>query len=514
MESKIRKFVAEQQLFVKRQLQAEMGLPSSPKGIFQASATPNRKGSGLDSLRIARLDMDAGGCTAVIFAIPPNCEKSKITEFRKGDIVSVDSDLGVYRKDGESCMEGVLLKISTSEVSVAIGKKDKIPENWDTGYTMWRLATDISYCRMLSALSELERMGDRPELHAVLFGEMTPQSNEEVIDFFNTSLNDSQKVAVTEAVNSTTVSLIHGPPGTGKTHTIVEIVRQLRSRGLRVLVCGPSNVAADNLTERLGSYNELRLVRLGHPSRILPGAVEYCLDKLICETYEGKIIVAKRNRLKWAIKSLETARYYRRDELYSEISSLRNEIQVLEKEVTSRIIGESKVVLSTLCGSGADYLSEERFDVVVIDEASQAQEAECWIAALKAPRLILAGDQHQLPPTIMLPNEEVETMFDRIKDMWPSVSRMLNIQYRMHRDIAQVSCDVLYESKLVPHSSVEGHLLCGMSFVRRTENTSVPLVLVDTADANMPESTRSWKKKSANDNSKSNEFEADIAVKH
>lgn len=229
--------------------------------------------------------------------------------------------------------------------------------------------------------------------------------------------------------------------------------------------------------------------------------------------------------------------------IYGEVKELRKEYREREKLCVMRLVGESKVVLATLHGAGSFQLRNETFDVLIIDEASQALEAQCWIPLLSATKLILAGDHLQLPPTVkssvkgsnsmidivsgshpsnsMLEAESLETtLFDRLLALHgPSIKRMLTTQYRMHEKIMRFPSDELYESQLIAADSVKGHLLTSLPYlVQETDDTTSPLVFWDTQGGDFLERFEiddDFKKTRASimSDSKSNEMEA-LLVKH
>ncbi|KAJ8521482.1 hypothetical protein ONZ45_g1801 [Pleurotus djamor] len=243
---------------------------------------------------------------------------------------------------------------------------------------------------------------------------LVPQS----ISFFDESLNDSQKEAIKFVIGAPEVACIHGPPGTGKTHTLIEIIRQLTSvtpsnpKSQRLLVCGASNLSVDNILERLlalptSDKNEkLKVTRIGHPARVM--ASEGVLDS----TLEVKAGRSEQAALARDVKAeIETTmgilsgkgkgakgkspRGAERKKLWEEVKGLRKEYRQREGGVIK------SVVLATCHSSGGRQLNNQTFDVVIIDEATQALEAVCWVPIFKAKKLILAGDPMQLPPTIL-----------------------------------------------------------------------------------------------------------------
>jgi DNA polymerase alpha-associated DNA helicase A len=286
------------------------------------------------------------------------------------------------------------------------------------------------------------------------------------------------------------------------------------------------------------------MIRLGHPARLLPSVLSHSLDVLTQSSEAAAIVRDVRKEMDAKQASIKKTRSGKeRRAIYGEMKELRKEFREREKQCVMRLVGESKVVLATLHGAGGFQLRRESFDVVIIDEASQALEAQCWIPLLSAKKLILAGDHLQLPPTVksstgasnskpdlvsgLDPPTSVSTagslettLFDRLLALHGSViKRMLTTQYRMHEKIMRFPSDEMYDSKLIAASSVKTRLLAGLPYpVEETDDTSEPLVFWDTQGGDFPEKPEDEdvsKKTRASimSDSKSNEMEAAL-VKH
>lgn len=317
-------------------------------------------------------------------------------------------------------------------------------------------------------------------------------------------------------------------------------------RKLRVLVCGPSNVSVDNIVERL-SPHKIPILRLGHPARLLPSVLNHSLD-ILTQTSEAAAIV-KDIRKEMDIKqaSIKKTRNGReRRAVYGDLRELRKEFREREKQCVASLIRDSKVILATLHGAGGFQLRNEKFDVVIIDEASQALEAQCWVPLLSAEKLVLAGDHLQLPPTIkssnMHPKQGIPkskshesesnkkltletTLFDRLLTLHgPSIKRMLTIQYRMHEKIMRFPSDEMYDSRLIAAEAVKARLLISLPYlVLETDDTREPLVFWDTQGGDFPErpedeentdGSKTSSKALLMTDSKSNEMEAALVKMH
>jgi len=399
-------------------------------------------------------------------------------------------------------------------------------------------------------MTSLQKMkeSEHSTLARVLFGQSspTPISMDELdksVEWQDPSLNDSQKEAIRFALASREVALIHGPPGTGKTHTLIELILQMLKRGLRLLVCGPSNISVDNIVERLAPH-KVPIVRLGHPARLLPSVMDHSLEVLTKTSEAAEIVQDIRNEMDAKQASIRKTRNGReRKAIYGEMKILRKEYREREAKCVDNLVRGSKVVLATLHGAGGYNLKNHTFDVVIVDEASQALEASCWIPLLGsgAGKVVLAGDHLQLPPTIKSSNMKTTkekkpadeatvkkddkvkletTLFDRLLAMHGnSIKRMLTTQYRMHEKIMAFPSAALYESKLIAAEAVKARLLTDLTYrVERTDDTIEPVVFYDTQGGDFPERTddedAGKSKASLLGESKSNEHEAGIVKAH
>jgi len=351
------------------------------------------------------------------------------------------------------------------------------------------------------------------------------------MEWISDSLNDSQRDAIRFAVASSEIALIHGPPGTGKTHTLIELILQLLKKGLKLLVCGPSNISVDNIVERLANHKVTDMVRFGHPARLLPSVVNHSLDVLTKTSDAAALVQDVRKEMDEKQASIRKTRNGReRKAIYADMRELRKEYRERERGCIDNLVRSSKVVLATLHGAGGYQLRNSSFDVVIIDEVSQALEAQCWVPLLSAKKAILAGDHLQLPPTIKSVNSksmdvdtsELEvTLFDRLLELHgPSIKRMLTTQYRMHEKIMRFPSAELYESKLVAAESVRERLLKDLPYgVQATDDTREPLVFIDTQGGDFPEKAEDEEVGKAGGkgmlgDSKSNDMEAALVLQH
>ncbi|XP_019053383.1 PREDICTED: DNA-binding protein SMUBP-2 isoform X2 [Nelumbo nucifera] len=420
------------------------------------------------------------------------------------------ADLG-----SSSLGQGVVYRLKDSSITVAF---DDIPEEGlNSPLRLEKVANEVTYRRMKDALIQLSKgvqKGPAADLVPVLFGEKQLAFSKKGVSFtpFNSRLDHSQKEAISKALSSRNVFLLHGPPGTGKTTTIVEIILQEVKRGSKILACAASNIAVDNIVERLFPHR-VKLVRLGHPARLLPQVLESALDAQVLRGDNSALANDIRKEMKalngklLKAKDKNTKRDIRR-----ELKALSKEEQKRQQLAVTDVIKNAEVVLTTLTGAFSRNLENTSFDLVIIDEAAQALEIACWMALLKGSRCILAGDHLQLPPTIQSVEAERKglgrTLFERLADLYgDEVTSMLTVQYRMHELIMDWSSKELYDSKIKAHSSVASHMLYDLEDVKRTSSTEPSLLLVDIAGCDMEE-------KKDEEDSTMNEGEAEVAIAH
>lgn len=313
-------------------------------------------------------------------------------------------------------------------------------------------------------------------------------------------LDESQRAAVAHALAAKEIAIIHGPPGTGKTTAVVELIRQAVRRGERVLACAPSNLAVDNLLERLLAAGE-RAIRIGHPARVLPELREHTLDLQVAAHPDLKL-AREWTKQAWALRR-QAGKFTRtapergaRREQRDEAKRLLADARKMEERLITHLLDSATVVCATLTGLDDELLGKLQFDLAVIDEAAQTTEPACWIPLLRSKRLVLAGDHCQLPPTI-LSGEAQRLGFDlslmqRLVEQWGDViSRQLTTQYRMHEQIMQFSSAEFYESSLIADDRVREHLLADLPHVAAGLLTQTAMQFIDTAGSDCVEQAES-----------------------
>ncbi len=284
-------------------------------------------------------------------------------------------------------------------------------------------------------------------------------------------LNPTQERAVNEVLRAKDVAVVHGPPGTGKTTTLVEAIYETLRRESQVLVCAQSNMAVDWISERLMDRG-VDVLRVGNPTRVN--------DKMLSQTYERRYEAHPDYPQLWAMrKALREVREHRRgtEAYHQKVDRLKSRITELELRIHNDLFAQARVISCTLAGSASRVLEGMKFATLFIDEAAQALEAACWIAIRKAGRVVLAGDHCQLPPTIKcyeaLKGGLGLTLMERIVASNPQVVTLLGVQYRMNEQIIQFSSDWFYGGKVESAPEVRD---------RGILDWDTPMVWLDTAD--------------------------------
>ena len=260
-------------------------------------------------------------------------------------------------------------------------------------------------------------------------------------------LNPTQERAVNEVLWAKDVAIVHGPPGTGKTTTLVEAINETLMRESQVLVCAQSNMAVDWISEKLVDRG-INVLRIGNPTRVN--------DKMLGFTYERRFESHPDYPQLWAIrKAIRELRKNRKkgsENYHQKMERLKSRAAEIEIRINSELFGEARVIACTLVGSAHRLLEGMKFGTLFIDEAAQALEAACWIPMKRASRVILAGDHCQLPPTVKsiaaLRAGLGKTLMERIAENKPEVVTLLKIQYRMNEEIMRFSSDWFYGGKV------------------------------------------------------------------
>ena len=267
-------------------------------------------------------------------------------------------------------------------------------------------------------------------------------------------LNETQERAVNEVLRAKDVAIVHGPPGTGKTTTLVEAINETLMRESQVLVCAQSNMAVDWICEKLVDRG-INVLRIGNPTRVN--------DKMLGFTYERRFEAHPDCPQLWAIRKamreLRRRKKGRDDNFHQKLERLKSRATELEIRINADLFGEARVIASTLVGSANRLLEGQKFGTLFIDEAAQALEAACWIPMRRVSRVILAGDHCQLPPTVKsiaaLKGGLGKTLMERIVENKPECVTLLGVQYRMNDEIMKFSSDWFYGGKVKTAAEIQ-----------------------------------------------------------
>ncbi|WKN30143.1 AAA domain-containing protein [Porifericola rhodea] len=427
----------------------------------------------------------------LIIKINRTTEINQSHVFQSGKIVSLFANTN--DKKQQPSVSGVVNDARNNQMTITLNANE-LPD-WvnyaNLGVDL--LFDEMAYREMNKAIKRvIEAKNDRLlALREVLLGKDTASFGEADAKPVS-KLNDSQNEALQKVAAARDVAVIHGPPGTGKTTTMVQAIIQTVQEEERVLVCAPSNAAVDLLTEKL-SEEGLSVVRLGHPARVTDSNLNRTIDAQIAKhSYYKELKKIRKQAEDYRSLGFKYKRKYGRAEreqrqhLLREASRAKEEAEQLEHYIVADILTKTDVVTSTLVGASAQLIKGMRFRTVFIDEAAQALEAASWIPILKAERVIFAGDHFQLPPTVKsyeaakqgLGETLMEKCVKRQQAMGKPVDIMLKTQYRMHQHIMNFSADYFYKGDLHAADHVKERLLLP---------DLTPVTFIDTAGCGFTE---------------------------
>ena len=469
------------------------------------------------------------------------------TEINIGDLVMISKN----KPADDDNPTGTVIEKTNYSITVVF---DNRPQGfaYDKKLRMDLYVNDITFQRMLEALDTFQNASDRLyDIRDMLLGVKDIEVSRKDVDIYNQDLDKSQIKAVEKAMGSEDIFLIHGPPGTGKTMTCIEVLQQAVQNDKKILATADSNVATDNLVERLVNRG-VNAVRVGHPARMNPIIRDQALDYLLedNETYhEAQDLREKAMELKDKQDALtHPSGRWRRGMSNSRIKQLADQgrgsrgvppekidemaewldiqeavddyfdkIDQLEEQAVKEILDNADVVCSTNSTAGSDILANHHFDLLVLDEATQSTEPSALIPLVKADKIVMAGDHKQLPPTIL--NEEAsreglgKSLFERLIEVHGnSIKQILKTQYRMNKDIMDFSGSEFYRGQIEADEAVKNWTLKDLDLENPKNELdqiafdgSQPIVYFDSADRKAKE----YSKKDSN--SYSNEFEAELA---
>jgi ATP-dependent RNA/DNA helicase IGHMBP2 len=358
-----------------------------------------------------------------------------------------------------------------------------------------------SYDEMRNALKKAEQIDSH--LIRVLTGSESPTFIS--TDYTNPNLNSSQQTAVKIILGAQDLAIVHGPPGTGKTTTLVAAINALIAQGEpQILVVAPSNTAVDLLSEKL-SETGLNVLRIGNPVRVTERLQKLTLDSRMAEHGQmkevkklKKMAAEFKNMAHKYKRSFGKAEREQRKALFNEAHRIMRDVAKIEEFVAEDVISKAQVITATLVGADHYTIKDLTFKTVIMDEAGQALEPAAWIPILKAQRVILAGDHLQLPPTVKLQQSGLATtLLEKCVALHPEAVTLLEEQYRMNTQIMSFSSLKFYNNKLTAHPLVANRLL---------SPEDKPFTFIDTAGAGYEEQ--------AEGTSTANPEEAAFVVRH
>jgi superfamily I DNA and/or RNA helicase len=468
--------------------------------LNNASASiKERRRHGLTWYPVTITQEEIGFGGKVVLELERPAHRQDLHLFQVGSNASLFSNAAGYSAADRPALSGVVTSVRRNKLLLAT-TREALPDWVLDGSTLGIDLTfdEVSYREMNQALAGVMLAhGNRlAELRDVLLGARQPSFREHKADdlFYPSALNDSQREAVRHVISAKDVAIIHGPPGTGKTTTLVQAILETIRRERRVLVCAPSNTALDLLTEKLAERG-VNVIRLGNPSRVSDLLLEHTLDAgVMAHPSYSKMHAMRQTAAQYRETANEHVRHYGFEErqhrqwLKEEARALRQAADDLERFMIDNVLESVQVITCTLVGASNRHIRDLSFETVFIDEAAQALEPGCWIPIAMGQRVVLAGDHHQLPPTVK--NEKAareglrETLFEKCIQRQPQTARMLTVQYRMHTHIMGFSSERFYGGQLVPHHSVRH---AGLEAYDVRFAPDLPVEFIDTAGCGFQE---------------------------
>ncbi len=387
-------------------------------------------------------------------------QMERTTNREKRHHFQAGASVSVFLNDPKRALScsGIVSKVSDKYMTIVLNRDD--PPDWlDEG----RLGVDLLFDE--STYDEMERTlhklagtkdGRLMQLINIFLGKDAPYFGKE-ININHPHLNESQNEALNKIRSAKDVALVHGPPGTGKTTTLVEAIKDTVAMEKQVMVTAASNAAVDLLAEKL-TIQGIRVLRIGHPARVTAEVVACTVDARLANHDDAKMLKDLRRKAEdFRAMGMKYKRNFGRVEreqrrmLMDEARNLKEDAKMLEDHMIYDELNKAEVIACTLVGANSSYLQRKQFKTLFIDEASQALEPASWIPIMKSDRVIMAGDHWQLPPTVKSKEAAKAglsmTIFERTIDTWDA-DVMLDTQYRMHDEIMRFSNKKFYEGKL------------------------------------------------------------------
>ena len=403
--------------------------------------------------------------------------------FQSGKLVSVFSNAsGKVEKEH---MNGVINYVRENTMVITLNGDDHPDWIEDGMLGVDVMFDEMSYREMEFTMKEVMKAeGNRvAKLKSILLGSDKAGIEPRTLHLEGLNiLNDSQLASLEKMLQAQDVAFIHGPPGTGKTTTLVQVIKHTIKEQKQVLVSAPSNAAIDLLVDKL-SEQGLSVIRIGHPARVTEQSLSKTLDARIAAHPNYQELRSLRKQMEQLRSTaLKYKRHFgwqekeQRRQLMQEVKSLKADADLLEFYIVNDLLQKTEAICCTLVGASHPVLKGKKFKTVFIDEAAQALEPACWIPLLKSERVIFAGDHQQLPPTIKSVQAAREglatTLFEKGIKSQSHCASMLQVQYRMHESIMKFSSNYFYKGELIAHESVRASLL---------RSDQPPIEFIDTA---------------------------------
>ncbi|MBD1394828.1 AAA domain-containing protein [Mucilaginibacter glaciei] len=455
--------------------------------LTQSTSVSDRRAAGITWYPIAIRGNEPSRGDYITVEVERTTHKDLSHQFRFGvpAVLFSNHDAGTDRVEGTIAYSGGdRLKITLFT--------DELPDWTRNGKLGVELLFDNnSYDEMQSALKTASALKDKPEakLIRILTGEAEPGFADADYNRTFPSLNPSQQTAAQQILGANELSIVHGPPGTGKTTTIVQAIKGLiKQDNKQILVVAPSNTAVDLLSEKLAAEG-LNVLRIGNPARVSEKLSALTLDsKMGDHKYTKDIKEMKKqasgykNMAHQYKRSFGKAERDQRKALFDEAHRIMKDVAKTEQFIIDDLVAKAQIITATLVGSNHYTIRDVKFDTVVIDEAGQALEPACWIPILKAQKLIMAGDHLQLAPTIKS-NKAAQkglatTLLEKCATQHPQAVTLLEEQYRMNEAIMGFSSREFYGNRLKANEGVAQRLLF---------EKDLPMTFVDTAGCGFDE---------------------------
>lgn len=463
--------------------------------LTENTSAADRRNLGLSWYPIAIRNTEIGRGDYLTLEVERTTHQDLSQQFRFGSAVALFSNHDAKNDR----IEGTITHLNRNKMKISL-RLDELPDWTRAG----KLGVDLlfdnnSYDEMHNALKQAisltdDDLGNR--LIRILTKGEKAHFDQNTPRFTSEKLNISQQEAVNKILAANDLAIVHGPPGTGKTTTLVQAIKALsKQENQKILVVAPSNTAVDLLTDKLVEEG-LNVIRVGNPARVSENLIHATLDYKMAEHPEMKSIKALKKRAneyknmahKYK-RSFGKAERDQRKALFDEAHKIGREIENSEKYIMDNLFNNAQIITATLVGANHYTVKNLKYKTVVIDEAGQALEPACWIPILKAEKVIFAGDHFQLSPTIKS-NEAArngldQTLLEKSVSLHPESVVLLNEQYRMNSQIMGYSSKIFYHNKLMANPAVANHTLfdadkalmfidtAGCGFDEKADGTSI-----------------------------------------